>query len=59
MRVFCPSDDVQTKWIVEEMTKIEGPCYIRTARLATPIIYDEKRKDLIIKNQYNLEKEKM
>ncbi len=44
MRVFCPSDDVQTKWIVEEMTKIEGPCYIRTARLATPIIYDEKER---------------
>lgn len=44
MRVFCPSDDVQTKWIVAEMTKIEGPCYIRTARLATPIIYDEKER---------------
>lgn len=40
MRVFCPSDDVQTKWIVEEMSKIKGPCYIRTARLSTPIIYE-------------------
>ena len=44
MRVFCPSDDVQTKWIVEEMTKIEGPCYIRTARLSTPVIYDKKEE---------------
>ncbi len=44
MKVFCPSDDVQTKWIVEEMTKIEGPCYIRTARLSTPVIYDKKEE---------------
>ena len=44
MRVFCPSDDIQTRWIVEEMTKIDGPCYIRTARLSTPIIYEENEK---------------
>lgn len=44
MKVFCSSDDVQTKWIVEEMTKIEGPCYIRTARLSTPVIYDKKEE---------------
>lgn len=44
MKVFCPSDDIQTKWIVEEMSKISGPCYIRTARLSTPIIYDEKER---------------
>lgn len=44
MRVFCPSDDIQTKWIVEEMIKIDGPCYIRTARLSTPVIYDENEK---------------
>lgn len=42
MKVFSPSDDVQTKWIVKEASKLEGPCYIRTARLASPIIYDEK-----------------
>ena len=41
MKVFCPSDDSQTKWIVREVSKIDGPCYIRTARLATNIIYDE------------------
>ena len=41
MKVFCPSDDSQTKWIVREISKIDGPCYIRTARLATNIIYDE------------------
>ena len=41
MHVFCPSDDIETKWLVEEVTKIQGPCYIRTARLASNIIYDD------------------
>lgn len=41
MKVFCPSDDIQTKWIVEEVSRIYGPCYIRTARLASNIIYEE------------------
>ncbi|MBP3463183.1 MAG: transketolase family protein [Clostridia bacterium] len=44
MKVFSPSDDVQTKWIVEEMLNIQGPCYIRTARLASNIIYDDGEK---------------
>ncbi len=44
LKVFCPSDDTQTKWLVEEMAKVQGPCYIRTARLASPIIYDENQK---------------
>ncbi len=41
MKVFSPSDDVQTKWVVNEVAKIKGPCYIRTVRLASNIIYDE------------------
>lgn len=44
MKVFSPSDDVQTKWIVEEMLNIQGPCYIRTARLDSNIIYDDGEK---------------
>lgn len=44
MKVFCPSDDVQTKWLIEEISKFEGPAYVRLGRLATPIIYDEKQK---------------
>ncbi len=44
MKVFSPSDDIQTKWIIEEISKIEGPCYVRLSRLATPIVYDEKQK---------------
>ena len=44
MKVFCPSDDVQTKWIIKEISKIQGPCYLRLCRLATPDIYDENQK---------------
>lgn len=44
MTVFCPSDDVQTKWVVKEASKINGPCYIRTCRLASNIIYEENQK---------------
>lgn len=42
MKVICPSDDIQTKWAIEEVTKIDGPVYIRLCRLATPVIYEEK-----------------
>lgn len=42
MRVISPSDDVQTKWVIKEVSKIQGPFYIRLCRLATPIIYDEE-----------------
>ena len=44
MQVFCPSDDVQTKWLIKEISKIKGPCYVRLCRLATPEIYDENQK---------------
>ena len=43
MKVFCPSDDIQTKWLIKEISKIEGPCYVRLARLNTPEIYDENQ----------------
>ena len=42
MTVMCTSDDIQTKWAVEEISKINGPVYLRLCRLKTPIIYDEK-----------------
>lgn len=44
MTVMCTSDDVQTKWAVEESSKINGPVYLRLARIATPVIYDENQK---------------
>lgn len=44
MTVISTSDDIQTKWAVKEISKIEGPVYLRLARLATPIIYDENQE---------------
>lgn len=41
MTVLCPSDDTQARWMVEEISKINGPFYVRLARLATPVIYEE------------------
>ncbi|MBR0490976.1 MAG: transketolase family protein [Clostridia bacterium] len=42
--VMSVSDDIQTKWAVEEISKIKGPVYLRLGRLATPMIYDETQK---------------
>lgn len=44
MTVLSVSDDIQTKWAVKEISKIQGPVYLRLARMATPIIYDEDTK---------------
>lgn len=44
MRVMCTSDDAQTKWAVEEISKIEGPVYLRLCRYATPLIYENAQK---------------
>lgn len=44
MTVLSVSDDTQTKWAVKEISKIEGPVYLRLARMGTPIIYDENTK---------------
>ena len=44
MTVIVPSDDTQTRWVVEEISKIEGPFYVRLCRLATPVIYDKDAK---------------
>ncbi len=44
MKVMCTSDDHQTKWAVKEISKIDGPVYLRLCRLASPIIYDENTK---------------
>lgn len=44
MIVMSPSDDIQTKWAVEEISKINGPVYMRLARLETDVIYDENTK---------------
>ncbi|MCI9087218.1 MAG: transketolase family protein [Clostridia bacterium] len=44
MTVICPSDDTQTRWVIEEVSNIEGPVYVRLARAATPVIYDKNQR---------------
>lgn len=44
MTVLCTSDDLETKWAVKEISKIEGPVYLRLARMKTRKIYDENQK---------------
>ena len=44
MIVMSTSDDVQTKWAVREIAKIDNPVYLRLARLSTPIIYEQGQK---------------
>lgn len=44
MKVMCTSDDIQTRWAVEEISKMQGPVYLRLCRLATPVIYNESQK---------------
>ena len=43
MTVISTSDDIQTKWAVKEISKINGPVYLRLSRLATHVIYDENQ----------------
>lgn len=44
MTVLSVSDDIETKWAVEEILKINGPVYLRLGRLASPVIYEENQK---------------
>ena len=44
MTVICPSDDTQTKWAVKEISKVNGPVYLRLCRLASPVIYDKNTR---------------
>lgn len=44
MTVISTSDDIQTKWAVKEISKINGPVYLRLARMKTSQIYDENDK---------------
>ena len=44
MMVLSPSDDVQTKWMIKEISKINGPIYVRLSRYETPIIYENNQE---------------
>lgn len=40
MTVICPADDTEAKLALEAAYHHDGPVYIRFARLATPVIFD-------------------
>ena len=42
MKVISPSDDLETRWAINEISKENEPVYVRLSRLATPVIYDEE-----------------
>ena len=44
MTVISPCDDTQTKWVIEEISKINGPVYVRLTRPAVPVIYENNEK---------------
>ena len=44
MTLISTSDDEQTRWAVNEISKINGPVYLRLSRLDTAKIYDENQK---------------
>ena len=44
MIVMSTSDDAETKWAVKEISKIDGPVYLRLARMKTSKIYDTNQK---------------
>ena len=44
MTVLTTSDETETKWAVDAISKIEGPVYLRLARIKTSKIYDENQK---------------
>lgn len=44
MMVISTSSDRQTNWAVKEISKYEGPVYLRLERIAVPEIYEENAK---------------
>ena len=46
MTVLCTSDDAQTRWAINEISKFDGPVYLRLCRLATPKIYENEKFEI-------------
>ncbi|MBR4471198.1 MAG: transketolase family protein [Erysipelotrichaceae bacterium] len=44
MRVFVPCDQYQTKAVIEHVSKIDGPCYVRMGRGKVDDVYNEETK---------------
>ena len=44
MTVLCPCDEAETKWAVEEASRIDGPVYIRLGRSKAEDVYTTEAK---------------
>lgn len=44
MTVISTSDDIQTRWAVKEISKFQGPVYLRLCRMKSSIIYESNTK---------------
>lgn len=44
MKVFVPCDQFEAKAVVEHVSKIDGPCYVRLGRGKVEDVYDENHK---------------
>ena len=44
LTAITTSDDIETKWAVKEISKIDGPVYLRLCRKKSKIIYDKNQK---------------
>lgn len=40
--IIAPADETYTKWVIKEILKYPGPCYVRTQRPKAPIIYETR-----------------
>ena len=56
MVVICPSDDVETKQVIETITEYNGPCYVRLGRSAIETINDDPNYKFEIGKGYQLRK---
>ncbi len=48
MTVIQPCDAVSTEALIDEVVKVDGPCYVRLGRLAVEGFYEEGNKDFTI-----------
>ena len=40
IQVFVPADGVETEKVLEEIVKVDGPCYVRLCRAKSPVLFD-------------------
>jgi transketolase len=51
IKVFVPSDGVETSKIIEQIVDDNGPCYVRTGRSSVPVFHDDSYQFIIGKGE--------